>query len=160
MSLTFRRVDPAALVEMDDETAAMFAFGLSQDGQQVDGDDVIPFFAPWHIVHFLSSGTEWEKDLPSGFVLGGSYWRTISPEEEPPRLLSPDEVSSVHRHLSFLAEDVLDARLIQLSQDQATIYGGPVPLEARGQVLAAFEMIKCFFGQAVDAKQGVLMTMA
>ncbi|MCP3972632.1 MAG: hypothetical protein GY717_20370 [Rhodobacteraceae bacterium] len=72
MSLTLRRADPDFAAKLADGEAVRFALCIDDETAR-DAEDRIDFFAPWHIVHYLSSGTKWDKTLPAGFMLGGEY---------------------------------------------------------------------------------------
>lgn len=155
-SLTLRRADPEYLAGLTEEEGVSFA--LCQDGTATE--NAIEFFAPWHIIHFLSSGTEWDMTLPAGFMIGGTYWVSVHPDEEPFRQLSADEVKAIDTHLSDLPKDLVDERLKALSSSTTSIYGGPLPSEAFAQVLDILDTIKAFFSTAAEKGQSVVKAMS
>ncbi|WP_136441209.1 DUF1877 family protein [Pacificoceanicola onchidii] len=159
MSLTLRRFALDDAPQEPGDEAAEFALGL-KGIKLLDGPECLHFFDPWHVVHFLSSGTEWDTALPAGFLLGGSAWHEIHPEEEPPRILSPKEVKAAHAHLISLPHDLLDSRLSAMKAPGCEIYHAAQSDAEDGSVRAAFGQIRDFLGAAAEADQAVLTTMA
>jgi hypothetical protein len=149
--MTLRRADPAVVAGLTWEEAVAFAVGF--DGTKiVASDDVIPFFTEWHVVHFLSSGTEWDKTLPAGFMLGGQDWVDPQTDEDPYQILSLAEVSAIATHLEALPEETITRRMKDLLSGTRQIYSGPNAAEDIEGCREAFKMVCMFFRQAADRK--------
>ena len=155
-SLTLRRADPEFIAALSNDEGVSFALCLDE----TETENSIQFFAPWHIIHFISSGTEWDMTLPSGFMIGGSYWVSVHPDEEPFRLLSADEVKAIDSHLTDLPSALIEDRLQALTASDSPIYGGPVPAESFGQVSEVLNTIKQFFRVAAENGQAVTKAMS
>lgn len=157
MAMTLRRFAPEeAPGEVGDE-AAEFALGL-KGIKLIEGPELLHFFEEWHVVHYLSSGTEWGGALPAGFLIGGADWHPIHPEEEPPRILSPADVKAAATHLAALPHALLDARLAELHGD-VEVFGKPSTPEDDGLIRGAFGTIRDFVAAAARHDQAILMTM-
>lgn len=158
LSMTLRRFAPGTEPSEPGDDAAEFALGL-KGIKLLEDDALLHFFEHWHVVHYLSSGEVWEADLPAGFLLGGTDWHEIHPEEDPPRLLSPAEVRAAHAHLTALPHDLLDARLTDLHAPGCEVQNAPQSPEDDGLVRGAFGQMRDFLAAAVEARQAVLMTL-
>ncbi|MFW2542570.1 DUF1877 family protein [Primorskyibacter sp. 2E107] len=157
VSMTLRRFAPEDAPQEPGDEAAEFALGL-KGITLLEGPEVLHFFDDWHVVHYLSTGTDWDRTLPGGFLIGGDLWHEIHPEEDPPRLLSAEAVKAAQAHLAALPHTVLDARLAALHGD-VEIYHKPATEAEDGLVRGAFGTIRDFITAAAEADQAVLMTM-
>ena len=158
LSMTLRRFTPGTEPSEPGDAAAEFALGL-KGIKLLEEPDVLHFFDHWHVVHYLSSGQVWEADLPAGFLLGGTDWHPVHPEDDPPRLLSPAEVRAAHSHLTDLSHALLDERLTGLHAPGCEVQNAPQTPEEDGLVRGAFGQVRDFLSAAVTEKQAVLMTL-
>ncbi|MCP3972631.1 MAG: DUF1877 family protein [Rhodobacteraceae bacterium] len=74
--------------------------------------------------------------------------------------LSVEEVRAASNHLTGISPETIDKRLHNLSDNATPIYGGPVPVDAFGQVREALEIIRDFFAKAAEAGQAVTKAMS
>lgn len=153
--MTLRRAAPSFVDSLSEEAALYFALGI-EDGQLVETDNAIHHFYYWHVVHYLSSGTEWDEALPAGFMIGGSYWVQAHPDEEPFRILKAEEVAAIHKHLGALEEQTIDERFSHLLSGESQIYGGNIAEDSVGAFKGIFHQIKEFFSQAASNGQVVV----
>jgi Domain of unknown function (DUF1877) len=148
--ITLRRVDPLFLENLTWEQALSFAFGLDLE-DKAGSDHVIPFFAQWHVIHFLSSGTRWDKSLPAGFMIGGQDWIDPMTEEGPYQILTESMVKEVAAHLESVSKDVVRSRLDLLLTGSFHIYGGKIERDEFDDYWDSFQYVGAFFKSAAEA---------
>ena len=116
----------------------------------------------WHGVHFLLTGSAWGGARPaSDAVLGGSQLGDPT-TYEPVRLLLPEEVDAVARHLQAQTPAVVTPRFTHRAFSQAEIYPDAAWREADAltvRLLPALAQLTAFFGEAADDGDGVLVQL-
>ena len=79
----------------------------------------------WHAIHFLLTGTAWEGEPPSNFIVSGG--RPVGDEDVgygPARGFTSGEVREIADALSDLASDALLARYDHAAMNRLDIYPG------------------------------------
>ncbi len=155
MTMTLRRTSLAFLENLSEEQAPLFAMGI-EDGADATSQDAIFDFYDWHVVHYLSSETAWDRTLPAGFMIGGANWVEIHPDHEPPQILSVEEVLSIRRHLDNLDTKVIDARCSKILAGDCGIYGEELSEDMVEIWKSAFHQIREFITQAAENGQVVV----
>jgi Domain of unknown function (DUF1877) len=153
-----RRTKLSNLESLHGDDAMMFLCGLDAH-KPVDTTEVVQFFAGWHVIHFLVSGTQWDASLPTGFIFGGENWIQFHPDHEPATILSVENTKIVANCLSGLSPQLLSERLQSLDSDSSEIYGAPIPQDEHESVLEAFQYIRNFIMTAADKDQVIVKSI-
>jgi hypothetical protein len=154
MWMTLRRADPNLIAALSHENAVAFGIGFD-NGKLIESDDILQSISEWHIIHFLSSGTEWDKSLPAGFMIGGDDWVQIDPSEEPMQIIGAPQVAEAANHLDTLPEQVISERFEAMTTSSSQIYGSPLEPDDRDWVLESLAQIKRFFAIAAEQKMAI-----
>ncbi|NOX72467.1 MAG: DUF1877 family protein [Alphaproteobacteria bacterium] len=145
----------AQLDSLDSETCQAFLIGL-EPFLPKDPTLILDFIDSWHIVHFLSSGTEWDRDLPGGFILGGDYWLQWDKDTEPMTILSSEVVKAVSAHLRNLNDETIDARLQEMAKGNTEIYHAEITESEFPALKAILSQIRNFVDMAAQNDQAIV----
>ena len=120
----------------------------------------------WHGLHFLFTGTAWEGDEPSCYLVRGGEEVGDDDLDQPPRLLRPDAVRAFAGFLAGLSDDALrqrydPKRMTDLRIDPERLWADPSQTDqTRSMVLESFSELKDFTGKAAAAGDALLVHLA
>jgi hypothetical protein len=76
----------------------------------------------WHGLHFLLTGTEWNDDLPLGFIMAGEPVGDVDVGYGPPRTLKSHDVRQISKALNSITDQQLLNRFEGEAMMKADIY--------------------------------------
>lgn len=155
MNMILRRFDPVEAPATPGREAARFAHGFGHGADQ----RVLDMIQLWHPCNYLASGAVWADALPENWLLGGTHWHAMHPDEEPPRVLSPQEVRAIRTHLDSLDEALLDERMQYMASGRTGTYRAPTSREERAWTRDEYDRLTDFFRAAAEADEAILKTV-
>ena len=138
------------------ETCLAFLFGMAPFTPS-DQSELLQFFGSWHVVHFIFSGTEWDRDLPQGFILGGQDWLQWDAETEPMRILPPLQVQEVNKFLAADRSEQINRGLLKLSGSPNDIYHGNIAESEFAGIHDQIVILREFVATAAQNAQAIVM---
>jgi len=157
MQMLYRRTTAAEVIELERDPDR--AGHLVADGPP---PRMLELGRAWHGIHFLLNGSAWGGDGPAfDAVLGGTALGDPS-SYEPVRLLVPDAVADVARHLDRTGPAELTPRFTHRALQRAEVYPEAAwsePDALTAFLLPAYARLAAFFAAAAAERDAVLITL-
>jgi Domain of unknown function (DUF1877) len=78
---------------------------IPPEGAELDGDRELDLEGVWHGLHYILTGTAWEGKPPASFLILGGEEIGDEDDDNPPRLLEPNQVRELSAFLAALSDE-------------------------------------------------------
>jgi hypothetical protein len=114
----------------------------------------------WHGLHFLFTGSDWDSDLPNGFLLAGSVIGDVDVGYGPARAINVNETAAVCDFLKSIDHEFVSKNFDPQRMTELELYPNcwdREPEEELKYLLWNFDLLKAFVQETYDRNQGLVI---